>query len=524
MNLARRPHATLAAVVILSLAVVSCLTKTTRAAEASALATAVASIQEKQLQSHVDTLADDAFEGREAGSRGGRAASTYLMKKLEACGLAGAGDRGGYFQSFKNYRNVLAVLPGGDDALQDEYILVGAHFDHVGYGTRSNSNGSPGYIHNGADDNASGTAALLEVAEAFTKLPEAPRRSVLFAFWDAEEKGLLGSEHWIRNPTVPLRQVKLNVNVDMVGRLRDEKVIVYGTRTAPGLRRLMTDVNRHTDFRLSFVWWINPQSDHYTFVQRNIPVVMLHTGLHNDYHRPSDDVHRLDVAGIHRISHLLFHTSLALANRTEVPAFRKRGAWESTTHRRRFEQQPAPAPPRLGVTWREPRDDEETAGTEEEADGLTLTSVAEGSAAEKAGLKVGDRVLFFDGIPIRDGGRFRRAVMRAGSTANIVVRKPGSNDPVTLPVELSGRPVRLGVSWRENAAEPSAVTIVQVAADSPAEQAGIRRLDRIYAIDGHEFADGNQLQQRLKSALSGPFDLTLDRDGRLLEVRVYPDG
>ena len=173
-----------------SLITVVCASAAT-ANEFAAMASALESIQVEDLTGHTDTLADDAFEGREAGTRAGKATSNYLMKQLEKYGLAPAGDRGSYFQQFGGYRNVLAVLPGSDEKLKHEYIVLGAHYDHVGYGMKKNSYG-PGYIHNGADDNASGTAALLEVAQALTLLPEAPRRSILIAFWDAEEQGLLG--------------------------------------------------------------------------------------------------------------------------------------------------------------------------------------------------------------------------------------------------------------------------------------------------------------------------------------------
>src|SRR5690606_3687721 len=120
--------------------------------------------------------ADDTFEGREAGSRGGHAAAGYIVRQLQRYGVQGGGEDGGYFQNFgAGYRNILAVIPGSDPQLRRQAVVVGAHYDHVGYGTPQNSYGPTGYIHNGADDNASGVAGLLEVIEAFTLLPSAPR-------------------------------------------------------------------------------------------------------------------------------------------------------------------------------------------------------------------------------------------------------------------------------------------------------------------------------------------------------------
>jgi len=489
------------------------------AAEASAFVSALHSIQADELTAHTDTLADDAFEGREAGTRGGRATATYLMKKLEALGLQPGGDRGSYFQQFGGYRNVLALLPGSDEQLKDDYIVIGAHFDHVGYGSRKNSYGA-GYIHNGADDNASGTAALLEVAEAFTHLREAPRRSILFAFWDAEEKGLLGSKHWVKDPTVPLENVRFKINVDMVGRMKDEKVIVYGTRTAAGLRQLVARANHSTDLRVSYVWWINPRSDHHTFVKQEIPVLMLHTGLHRDYHRPSDDAHKLNADGMQRVTQLFFSLSHELAQRDELPVWRKEGAWESTAQRKAFEAAPGPSPPRLGVTWDETAD--AIVAASPKLTGVRIKTVGRGSAAAAAGIQPGDRIVTFDGHNVASGEDLRRRVLAAPRDVSIVVERPGSDEPLTLAASLSGDPVQLGISWRENTAEPNVVTVVKVLHGSPAAEAGIQRLDRIYAVDGQRFADSEAFE-KMALPTGRPVTFHLEREGRLLGIEVTPN-
>ncbi|MCA9150146.1 MAG: M20/M25/M40 family metallo-hydrolase, partial [Planctomycetales bacterium] len=269
--------------------------------DVAARAKAAASITSTDLNRHLSLLADDAFEGREAGSRGGHAAGNYLAQQLPAT-LEPAGESGQFYQTFGHgYRNLLAVLPGADANLRHEYILVGAHYDHVGYGQRQNSPGPWGVIHNGADDNASGTAALLEVLQAFATSDVTPRRSILFAFWDGEEKGLLGSEHWVQHPTVPWQQVRLVINADMVGRLNGRPLEVQGTRTIAGLRHLVTEANRDSDLPLNFAWKVEPNSDHYSFYKRQVPFVMFHTGLHDDYHRPSDDTERIDWEGLQAI-------------------------------------------------------------------------------------------------------------------------------------------------------------------------------------------------------------------------------
>src|SRR5262249_53711878 len=145
------------------------------------------------------------------------------------------GTNGDFVQSFNDdCRNILAVQPGDDPQLSSEVIVVGAHYDHVGYGSSRNSFGPIGRIHNGADDNASGTSVLLETIEAFSKTKLVTRRTILFAFWDAEERGMVGSHYWLSHPTVRLDRVKLNITLDMVGRLRNERLYVLGTRSGYG--------------------------------------------------------------------------------------------------------------------------------------------------------------------------------------------------------------------------------------------------------------------------------------------------
>ena len=225
------------ALVIVTLSSLLCETARAELSSRSRLNNAVSVISSVDLKSHVDALADDTFEGRAAGTRGGRAAAGYLRRHLASLGLEGGGEDGRFAQPFRNgCQNLLGIIPGSDPILKDEFIVIGAHYDHVGYGSRSNSYGPTGYIHNGADDNASGTAALLELAEAFTVQPS--RRSILIAFWDAEEQGLWGSKHFISNPTIPIENIKLALNMDMVGRLRDNKLTIYGTRTWANARSI----------------------------------------------------------------------------------------------------------------------------------------------------------------------------------------------------------------------------------------------------------------------------------------------
>ena len=390
------------------------------AASARSLARAAESITADDAWQHVAALASDTFEGREGGSRGGRAAGAYLLDHLRRRGYQPGGPHGDFEQPFGNgYRNILVLLPGRDPELRHEHIVIGAHYDHVGFGRSNNSNGPVGYIHNGADDNASGTAGLLELLDAFAALPERPARSLLFVFWDGEEQGLLGSEHWVRNPTVPLEHVRLLINADMIGRMTDETLEVYGARTAAGLRQLVSEQNAATGLRLKFDWTIRADSDHYPFFRNRIPFLMLHTGLHPDYHRPSDDVDRLNLPDLERVTRLLFALAHAAADADRLPQFRDEVHREGSDLARRLEsplRTPPKGPLRLGISWR--RDPGEPTS-------VILSRVVPRSAAAAAGLTVGDRIYALDGQRFPSPDEFRDSMRASAGERLLTVERDG---------------------------------------------------------------------------------------------------
>ena len=473
---------------------------------------ALESITTHDLERHVEYLADDALEGREAGRRGGRAAGDYLRKRLRELQLRGAGIDGGFVQPFApNFRNVLGLLPGSHPELKDEVIVIGAHYDHVGYGTRRNSRGPTGYVHNGADDNASGTSGLLELAEAFSLLAESPQRTILFAFWDAEEKGLLGSRYWTTHPTVPLEKVVMAINADMIGRLRKEKLTLFGTRSGYGLRRLVSLQNEGSALKLDFSWSIKPNSDHYPFFQRKIPFLLWHTGMHDAYHTPRDDVGLISHGGIRKVTRLMFHVAYDLADRPQVPAFRRAAGSETQRTRTwRAAGRPKPAS-RLGVGW---------VAQAASAEGVRVTRVTAGSPAERAGLRAGDRIVQFAGREIRSGEDLSAAVIGAESQASVAVRRPGNSEPIDLTVRLAGKPLRLGITWRVDDAEPGTIILTHVIPGSPAALGGLRTGDRIYQVGGRSFADDSEFA-KTASTLPGPLELLVERHGQLRTVVLH---
>ncbi len=489
------------------------LSATHTAAAETAVGAAMSSISSADLRRHVEVLADDMLEGREAGSRGGHAAAHYLGREFQKHRLAGGASPKSYYQTFgAQYRNLLGLLEGSDPQLKRELIVVSAHYDHVGYGNEQNSFGPTGYIHNGADDNASGAAALMELVEAFAQLEPRPARSILFALWDGEEKGLLGSEHWVSHPTWPLAQVRLMINLDMVGRLRQDKIELYGGRTSAGLRRLVSASNAATNLLVDFSWTMREDSDHYSFYKRGIPVLMFHTGLHGDYHRPSDDVEKLNFAGMQRLAQMLFALIRQLADEPRLAPFRRAAQGESASVQQARERPLAPLPGRLGVTW--------DASDERQGRGLRVVHVATGSAAARAGVRPGDRLVKFAGREIRDGNSFCTWVLAAQNPVSLAVARGGASQPVELPVQLAGQPLRLGISWRGDDAEPGAVILSRVVPHSPAARAGLGINDRVYEVAGQRFANDAEFQQLVANPATDALEMLVERQGRLRAVRL----
>jgi hypothetical protein len=481
----------------------------TEAADKGMLRAALESVRTGDLKRHVFALADDTFEGREAGSRGGRAAAGYLRDEFKRYGLAPAGDGGGYDQSFGDgYRNLLGLIEGGDPQRRDEVVVVSAHFDHVGYGTQRNSYGPIGHIHNGADDNASGTAGLLELAEALGRQEPRPRRSVLIALWDGEEKGLLGSKHWVAQPTLSLDRVELMINLDMIGRLRDNRVELYGTRTGHGLRRLVSGANS-ANLLMDFTWEMKDNSDHYSFYQHDVPVLMPHTGLHDDYHRPSDDAEKVNLDGMADVVRFVLELTYAAADANSLPEFRQSSRSDAPRHRSALEAELPRLPSRLGVRW-----DHRQAETNGD---VWITGVVSGSPAERGGLRAGDRVAVFGGVPITADVAFAPIVLASPVDVDVDVERGG--ETVALRLQLDGQPLRLGLSWRADEGEPGTVVVKRVVPGSPAGLAGFRLGDRIYQISGHDFVDNDELIAKVAAA-GAPLTLQVERDGRLMNLTV----
>ena len=230
-----------------------------------------------------------------------------------------------------NPPNVVALLEGADPELRDTYVVFSAHMDHVGIGPADATGDS---IYNGADDDASGTAALVEVAQAFAVLPEPPARSLLFLAVSGEEKGLLGSRWFSDHPTVPIEDIVANINVDMIGRNAPDSIVVIGQEYS-SLGSLVQEVaaaNADLGLTVARDPWPEERfffrSDHYNFARKEIPALFFFAGVHEDYHRPSDEVDKIDSDKAARVARLIFHTAAAIAEASEPPRWTERGLSE----------------------------------------------------------------------------------------------------------------------------------------------------------------------------------------------------
>ena len=295
----------------------------------------------------------------------------------------------------------------------------------------------------------------------------------------------------------------------MIGRLTKDRVEVYGTRSAAGLRAPRQHANTR-GLDLDFTWQMKDDSDHWPFFAQGIPVLMFHTGLHGDYHRPSDDLERINHEGLERVSHVLFETVQALATDDQVGKFRIESRRETNDVRRVLEQPAAAPPARLGLTWRK----------EESPEGLRLhvVSINRGSAAESAGLKIGDIVTRLGDQAIQDDLLFRQRVLATRQPLALSVQS-GSEPPRTVAVKLQGEPIRIGITTREDAGDPGMVLLTHVVFGSPAAVAELRVADRIDAVDGQPFANFAEFN-RLLDASSSSLKLRVERRGQVREVEL----
>lgn len=216
----------------------------------------------------------------------------------------------------RNTQNVIGLLEGSDPELRDEVVIVGAHYDHIGI--------KNGKIYYGADDNASGTAAVLEIAEAFGEMPFRPKRSILFIAFSAEELGMLGSAFYVQRPAIPLNQTVAMINLDMVSRNQENRVSVIGSDRSPELHEINLAANEEIGLEIVYNGekYFN-RSDQANFAKHKIPVIFYNTEVHKDYHRPTDQPEKINPEKLARIARLAFLVAWEVANSDRTPTFQR---------------------------------------------------------------------------------------------------------------------------------------------------------------------------------------------------------
>lgn len=376
-------------------------------------------INKSKLRAHIAYLASDELEGRAPGTKGEELAIEYISSHFRKIGLQPAGTDG-YRQQF-NYKyhtnphdttggtaidkkgsNVIGFLDNG----AANTIVIGGHFDHLGTGKHGSALDTGNGIHNGADDNASGTAGVIELARFFSDNGITEQNNFLFICFSAEEDGLVGSKHFTSTPTVDIGKINFMVNMDMIGRLNPDtrKLLVYGVGTSPQFAGLI-DTN---DTRFKFVVdssGVGP-TDHTSFYLKDIPVLSFFTGQHSDYHKETDDVEKINLDGEVDVLKFIASTVLKLDSKSKL---------SFTATKQKQQESRSKYKVSLGIM------PDYTA----DVTGLRIDAVVDGKPAQKAGITGGDIILEMDSKPIKDVYEYMNALAtyKSGDTAVIKLKR-----------------------------------------------------------------------------------------------------
>lgn len=427
----------------------------------------VASDVEVNLRKHIEYLASDRLEGRRAGEPGATYAAGYIANQFAKLRLKpGIASKGtlNFLQAFsytpvrdphgtpaeptaanapnaKVGYNVIGILPGNDPVLKNEAIVIGAHYDHLGRGGQGSLAANSTEIHHGADDNASGTAAIIELARQFAK-DKSNKRTIIFIAFSGEEDGLFGSKYYVNNPVFPLDKTVAMINLDMVGRLNEKKLTVGGIGTATEWKALVetknsnevkvtggpgqVEISRPTvDNR--FALGLNDDgfgpSDHSSFYGKQIPVLFFFTGTHLDYHKPSDTFDKINYAGTAQIISYLAAIAKAVDENPTRPTYTVAKAPANTGARTGFSISLGTIPTYADST-----------------DGMLLDGVRDNSPASKAGLKAGDKIVKLGGKDVKNVYDYTAAMgeMKPDVEYEVVVTRGG--EMLTLRIVPAKRP------------------------------------------------------------------------------------
>jgi len=350
----------------------------------------------QEMVSHMVFLSSDSMEGRETGTEGEQKAANYLATAFKKMGLKPMGSDGTYFQTFSRNHNpnphALPTDPGASnvtgrnvigyiDRGATNTIVIGAHYDHIGYGAESSRSTAGPEIHNGADDNASGVTSLLFLADRLSKSKLRGNNFLIIAF-SGEEKGLWGSNFFVSNLPADLPPINYMLNMDMVGRLNAErKLSLSGTGTSPNWNAVIDQANLYQFNIVKSESGMGP-SDHSSFYKKDIPVLAFFTGQHEDYHKPSDDIDKINFQGLRDVSNYIYQIIARLDKVGKLPFTKTKDE--------------ATAAPRFSVTLGVMPDYLYDAG------GMRLDGVRDGKPAIRAGLQKNDIIKKIGNFEIQD--------------------------------------------------------------------------------------------------------------------------
>ena len=322
--------------------------------------------------------------------------------------------------------NVVGELPGSETNLGSQYIIVGAHYDHLGLGDQNSLAPSQrGQVHHGADDNASGVSGVLELADVLSHASPRPRHSIVFVNFAGEELGLLGSAYYTEHPPFPLKQTIAMVNMDMIGRVAKNRLYVSGTGTSPGFQQIAQEANRGLGFDLNYSASGYGASDHTSFTTHEVPVFFFFSGLHSDYHKPSDTWDKIDAANGARVVELVSNVVAGLDALNEKPQYVRVA-------------EPAASATGGGGGYGPYFGSIPDFGQVEHG-GVKFADVRDGSPAGKAGLKPGDVLIEFDGKPIDNLYDFTYALRAHKPGDKVMVTVLRGNEKITREVTLEAR-------------------------------------------------------------------------------------
>lgn len=384
------------------------------------------SIEVAKIKEHINTLASDAYEGRGSGSKGEKKANDYIEKQLKKLKLQPKGETG-FDQSFPfkagvhgtgaegTAQNIAAYLDNGAATT----VIIGAHYDHLGLGNDGSSlDPNPqNKIHNGADDNASGVAGVIELARYFQNNGKKENVNFLFLFFSGEEFGLFGSKYFTEHPTIDLSTVNYMINLDMVGRLNPETkaLSVSGTGTSPVWENLLKGLSNDKVTIKTDSSGTGP-SDHTSFYLKNIPVLHFFTGAHSDYHKPSDDADKINYEGEVEVLNIIVKVIEQLDNQPKLAFLQTKSNMQ--TSRSSFKVT-------LGIM---------PSYTSDGDGGLRVDGVTEGKPAHRAGIMTGDVITQMGDVEVKDIQDYMKALgkFEKGQTIHITVKR--KDEVLSLPV------------------------------------------------------------------------------------------